>query len=1087
MSEHPSSSSQNSAELVGFHDDFTRLWEGKFTFRGVQATRNPVDTISDELGRLLVAWNEDGGKSTPEKLILLLEESLPSQNLRATALTGLDSWRVAFFASSAAMYGFELGLANVVVYKRGRSNDSRGKYLRRERISPITMSDEEEVEDSGYTDPSESNLRFSPDTPGSHSDEDEDDENKEDPLEEMRVEAFAEMDGSIIRHTPQVRTAGYRAYMHNHNFHIDDIQEAAEVRSIEEDREGSQMEMEIGEDIAVKAEDADDEIAIKAEDETTMMEEGIMVKAEGSNETKTPSNSNMGAIADQDNDSLVIDERTETIPANMREAIMASRRYNKQKYDGLGYTDRGDTYVAGHLHRWWFRTALVIWPRYAARLVHDQASIETVCQELSARASASRRPDTNDRKLAYLLSSRYGDSDSAPTILFRVAEAALHWADLDLWNYAVQHCAAKGGLLSSNAVQSAAACFGFPAVRPCVEMMLIKDGSNAHVYNFLQELKSSIKDPSWTRAQASTSDILAWIEGQLTTFTLSLRKPAKDDFGVLLELAKLHDSDYWVEMILPQIVPVAEYDVLKTLAGRMYNEGSSAVGHEASHKLAEKLLEACVPLLDITIPLGKWKFPSPPPDVRCLDVMKEYITTCVDCRCTHVASKLLLRLAEGEEDELSWAAEERARWITLPLLVFVEEHVPEDDMRSEPFLSSLKNLADTAVQKYMKDPRASCIDVRKEDIQNLFRTALLPGGADILAARILPGLGRIQTSEAIARTVVDIFCGMLPTLNSLTSYEGPSIRGAFAHAVKKYAQRVSIESREHTAEALEYFIRMNAPAAFWVLIKRVLSPEKLKYYRTYPIPEPVGDGNKWYSSRPAIALYERIQVASGRPELKMLTLVGALREILDKHDKWDTYKPAFGMILHAWVRDVLGVVPPDASARLAAIKEWKSDCRCELCTKLQTFFLDHLDIGTKLTGFTLAQLKHALEELDKYATEEAAEWRLKRGRHPEITVTKSKLIQDHMLWQFNCNAVARMLDDLSPDSAEQAHILGDEYMDIKEWMQGLTLEEAKRRGYVPPIEPLPPPSPPPPIEEPEHEGRWLRSSKRRRIEHGAKT
>lgn len=38
-----------------------------------------------------------------------------------------------------------------------------------------------------------------------------------------------------------------------------------------------------------------------------------------------------------------------------------------------------------------------------------------------------------------------------------------------------------------------------------------------------------------------------------------------------------------------------------------------------------------------------------------------------------------------------------------------------------------------------------------------------------------------------------------------------------------------------------------------------------------------------------------------------------------------------------------------------------------------------------------------------------------------------------------------MLQDISPEAEEQADILGDEYIDFLEWMQGLTTTAALKR------------------------------------------
>ncbi|KAF7789406.1 hypothetical protein EIP86_000350 [Pleurotus ostreatoroseus] len=71
-------------------------------------------------------------------------------------------------------------------------------------------------------------------------------------------------------------------------------------------------------------------------------------------------------------------------------------------------------------------------------------------------------------------------------------------------------------------------------------------------------------------------------------------------------------------------------------------------------------------------------------------------------------------------------------------------------------------------------------------------------------------------------------------------------------------------------------------------------------------------------------------------------------------------------------------------------------------------------------------------------------YRLKESER-SLKVRKTPLIQAHTVWHARRAVAAQMLQDISPDADEQAHILGDEYMDYLEWMGGLSEDEAKRR------------------------------------------
>lgn len=72
---------------------------------------------------ILRSWQQDGGKSAPEKLLYLLKHQYSQANLCASALKGADAQTVALLATVVEEFGFHLGLATITCYVRGCSNE----------------------------------------------------------------------------------------------------------------------------------------------------------------------------------------------------------------------------------------------------------------------------------------------------------------------------------------------------------------------------------------------------------------------------------------------------------------------------------------------------------------------------------------------------------------------------------------------------------------------------------------------------------------------------------------------------------------------------------------------------------------------------------------------------------------------------------------------------------------------------------------------------------------------------------------------------------------------------------------------------
>ncbi|KAF7789409.1 hypothetical protein EIP86_000353 [Pleurotus ostreatoroseus] len=202
---------KNSGEKIIGQQELTDIWEGRFG-----NTVKSIDAISDALRDVLLAWHDDCGRSTSEKMVLLLQQDLPLRPPSLVALSGTEAWRAAFVSSTAQKLGFGAGIVDVVLYQRGLANDTYSKYQRREcGLQPDEVSDSEDT-----SDPSEGNLSF--DDAEYDKDYDELAFCKESfgytgPLKELRIERFGDLDGTLIRRTPFSRTAAYREFFQPRN------------------------------------------------------------------------------------------------------------------------------------------------------------------------------------------------------------------------------------------------------------------------------------------------------------------------------------------------------------------------------------------------------------------------------------------------------------------------------------------------------------------------------------------------------------------------------------------------------------------------------------------------------------------------------------------------------------------------------------------------------------------------------------------------------------------------------------------------------------------------------------------------------
>lgn len=81
-----------------------------------------------QLRNALLAWKQDEGQTTPDKIVYLLGHKYSQANLRASALKGSDAHKVAVLDMFAKELGFHLGLATVVSHVTGLTDDNGSGY-----------------------------------------------------------------------------------------------------------------------------------------------------------------------------------------------------------------------------------------------------------------------------------------------------------------------------------------------------------------------------------------------------------------------------------------------------------------------------------------------------------------------------------------------------------------------------------------------------------------------------------------------------------------------------------------------------------------------------------------------------------------------------------------------------------------------------------------------------------------------------------------------------------------------------------------------------------------------------------------------
>ncbi|KAJ3537272.1 hypothetical protein NM688_g6715 [Phlebia brevispora] len=165
---------------------------------------------------------------------------------------------------------------------------------------------------------------------------------------------------------------------------------------------------------------------------------------------------------------LKLDRNTDTAPEH--DAFKVSLR------SGVHYKQEVDHYSAfeaAMLERWYRRSVLVIWPKYANGIVTND--IDWECDNMNDEIDESDvATDELRTQVNYLLNraaTSWWDSSYLPEV---ICYAACQWDDIQLWNKAVDLCVEKKGLKTLDVpnIGLAIETFGFEKVKARLEMMI---------------------------------------------------------------------------------------------------------------------------------------------------------------------------------------------------------------------------------------------------------------------------------------------------------------------------------------------------------------------------------------------------------------------------------------------------------------------------------------------------------------------------------------------------------------------------------------------------------------------------------------
>ena len=163
------------------------------------------ESVVERIRRALGFWAQDGGATTPEKILYLLENSYPASNLSFDELKGADAHKGRLLYALAQELGFNLGLANVNCHLCGYADKKYKELERQHKEDWEERREEKEARREEYYEECDRWSRRSSPTEVSatsdETDEEQDVEFGEVDIREAEIDRFVDIRGQWISDT----------------------------------------------------------------------------------------------------------------------------------------------------------------------------------------------------------------------------------------------------------------------------------------------------------------------------------------------------------------------------------------------------------------------------------------------------------------------------------------------------------------------------------------------------------------------------------------------------------------------------------------------------------------------------------------------------------------------------------------------------------------------------------------------------------------------------------------------------------------------------------------------------------------------
>ncbi|KAI0800544.1 hypothetical protein C8Q74DRAFT_1237198 [Fomes fomentarius] len=678
------------------------------------------------------------------------------------------------------------------------------------------------------------------------------------------------------------------------------------------------------------------------------------------------------------------DPGAEVIPDKLASEIVAGG-YDDERDHG-GYMGN----EGANIDRIYLRTVLVIWPsRSNLALVHGDNAFKYAREQLGK--SITTEPSDGERDLVQLLLDRHGEADKTEwsDLALTICRTACRWKDPALWIKAIKKRGIIGPLANATikgGVGDAVNAFGFDKIRDDLKKILDEDESDVGVLRFLEDFET------WTIAQnpsAVTRVVKDWIFRHRIQHFENLSLSVSEDRDTLVALAIVHGGvDLLENTVIPQVQRQCHGADLPLFALSLSKV--DGISHDERTEIAKGLLNRAITDMDI-YGWSPYGYSSPS------DVAKAYIRACVELDCEELLPAVLHKVALP--DTHLYRLNREVLISVLDCLVEIASSRPQG--RSLPDLAAF---CQTAVESFaeaeLSNPRAVFHVGTQRELLSLMKSVTVLGHSDLILTKILPALEQLNLdAPTIQKVVKDLRASMKSTAKH-------SLEVAVQRLLKQYANKAPLpiadfkqnEPLHHVKaviDALEYCLKMKAPEAGAILLRRFLNGRRMEsgYVKFYSGP-----------------------------------LLCELQKLLQKHRlrvSSPEFAPLLRNLLLEWVDKVLGPKPTDTVPnQLQTLGTWR--CDCIDCPQVRQFLSSDPEQTKTFPALGAVRRTHLEKFLRNHAMSISTWWTV-QSRPQGLTIKKNDNVVAPVRWTANQNEGALLLHSIATELAEQQVILGTEY------------------------------------------------------------